>query len=212
MSQFFQIHPENPQQRLISQAADIISQGGVVIFPTDSAYAIGCHIGEKKAIDRIRRIRQIDARHNFTLICRDLAEISTYAKVDNSVYRLLKNYTPGAYTFILQATREVPRRFLHPKRRTIGLRVPDCQVTQALLASLGSPMMSVTMILPGDKEPMIDPYEMRQLLEQQVDLIVDGGYCGMEPTTVVSMLDEVPKLMRQGKGDATAFIEPSAVV
>ncbi|WP_163833015.1 L-threonylcarbamoyladenylate synthase [Spartinivicinus ruber] len=210
MSQFFQIHPENPQQRLINQAADIINQGGVVIFPTDSAYAIGCHIGEKKAIDRIRRIRQIDSRHNFTLMCRDLAEISTYAKVDNSAYRLLKAYTPGSYTFILEATREVPRRFLHPKRRTIGLRVPDCQVTQALLESLSSPMMSVTMILPGEKEPMIDPYEMRQLLEQQVDLIIDGGYCGMEATTVVSMLDDVPELLREGKGDPSPFQEPSA--
>ncbi|MDE1462310.1 L-threonylcarbamoyladenylate synthase [Spartinivicinus poritis] len=210
MSQFFQIHPENPQQRLINQAADIISDGGVVIFPTDSAYAIGCHIGEKKAIDRIRRIRQIDSRHNFTLMCRDLAEISTYAKVDNSAYRLLKTYTPDAYTFILQATREVPRRFLHPKRRTIGLRVPDCRVTQALLETLGSPMMSVTMILPGDKEPMIDPYEMRQMLEQQVDLIIDGGYCGMEATTVISMLDDVPEILREGKGDPSPFKEPSA--
>ncbi|MBU2704644.1 threonylcarbamoyl-AMP synthase [Zooshikella marina] len=207
MSQFFQIHYENPQQRLIRQAADIIHQGGVVVYPTDSAYAIGCHIGDKKAVDRIRRIRNLDDRHNFTLMCRDLSELAIYARVENTAYRLLKAYTPGPYTFILQATREVPRRLMHPKRRTIGLRVPDFAITQALLADLGEPLMSTTLIMPGDEYPLIDPYEMRDLLEHHVDLIIDGGFCGMEPTTVVNMVDEVPSVIREGKGDATPFLQ-----
>lgn len=205
MSQFFQIHPENPQIRLIRQAADIVRDGGVIVYPTDSAYALGCHIGDKNALDRIRRIRQLDDRHNFTLVCRDLSEIATYARVDNSVYRLLKHHTPGPYTFILRATSEVPRRLMHPKRRTVGLRVPDNAITQALLGDLGEPLMSVTLIMPGDELPLIDPYEVRELLEHQVDLVIDGGYCGMEATTVVDLADDLPMLLRAGKGDPTPF-------
>ncbi len=205
MSQFFQIHPDNPQARLVHQAADIIRDGGVVVYPTDSAYAIGCHIGDKSALDRIRRIRKLDDRHNFTLVCRDLSEIATYARVDNAVYRLLKHCTPGPYTFILRATSEVPRRLLHAKRKTVGLRVPDNAITQALLADLGEPMMSVTLIMPGDEYPLIDPYEIRELLQHDVDLVIDGGYCGMEPTTVVDLADEVPLILRAGKGELAPF-------
>ncbi|MBN7798916.1 L-threonylcarbamoyladenylate synthase [Parahaliea mediterranea] len=205
MSQFFQVHPENPQARLISQAVDIIRGGGVVVYPTDSAYALGCHIGDKQALDRIRRIRQLDDRHNFTLVCRDLSEIATYARVDNTVYRLLKHATPGPYTFILRATSEVPRRLMHAKRKTVGLRVPDNAIAQALLADLGYPLMSVTLIMPGDEYPLIDPYDIRELLEHQVDLVIDGGYCGMEPTTVVDLADDLPVVTRQGKGDPEPF-------
>lgn len=205
MSQFFQIHPDNPQARLVRQATDIIRAGGVVVYPTDSAYALGCQIGDKAALDRIRRIRRLDDRHNFTLVCRDLSEIATYAKVDNTVYRLLKHSTPGPYTFILRATSEVPRRLMHPKRKTVGLRVPANPIAAALLADLGEPLMSVTLILPGDELPLIDPYDIRALLEHEVDLIIDGGFCGMEPTTVVDLADEVPLVLRVGKGDVTPF-------
>jgi tRNA threonylcarbamoyl adenosine modification protein (Sua5/YciO/YrdC/YwlC family) len=205
VSQFFQIHPDNPQTRLIRQAVDIIKSGGVVVYPTDSAYALGCHIGDKSALDRIRRIRKLDDRHNFTLVCSDLSEIATYAKVSNSVYRLLRHTTPGPYTFILPATSEVPRRLMHPKRKTVGLRVPDNAIAAALLADLGEPLMSVTLIMPGDDLPLIDPYDIRQTLEHDVDLVIDGGYCGMEPTTVVDLADETPLILRTGKGDATPF-------
>lgn len=208
MSQFFQIHPDNPQARLIRQAVDILRGGGVIVYPTDSAYAIGCAIGDKNAIDRIRRIRNLDARHNFTLVCRDLSEIATYARVDNAVYRLLRQYTPGAYTFILRATSEVPRRLMHPKRRTVGLRVPDNAIAQALLEDLNEPLMSVTLIMPGDELPLIDPYEIREVLEHDVDLVIDGGYCGMEATTVVDMADEVAMVLRAGKGDPAPFESP----
>ena len=208
MSQFFQIHPDNPQARLIRQAVDILRSGGVIVYPTDSAYAIGCAIGDKSAIDRIRRIRNLDARHNFTLVCRDLSEIATYARVDNAVYRLLRQYTPGAYTFILRATSEVPRRLMHPKRRTVGLRVPDNAIAQALLEDLNEPLMSVTLIMPGDELPLIDPYEIREVLEHEVDLVIDGGYCGMEATTVVDMADEVAMVLRAGKGDPAPFESP----
>ena len=205
MSQFFQIHPENPQARLVRQAVDIIRDGGVVVYPTDSAYALGCHIGDKNALDRIRRIRKLDDRHNFTLVCRDLSEIATYARVDNTVYRQLKHCTPGPYTFILKATSEVPRRLMHAKRKTVGLRVPDNQIALDLLADLDEPLMSVTLIMPGDEYPLIDPYEIRELLEHHVDLVIDGGYCGMEPTTVVDMADETPMVLRVGKGDPEPF-------
>ncbi|HAN27786.1 MAG TPA: threonylcarbamoyl-AMP synthase [Haliea salexigens] len=205
MSQFFQIHPENPQARLIRQAADIVRGGGVVVYPTDSAYALGCQIGDKAALDRIRRIRRLDDRHNFTLVCRDLSDIANYARVDNTVYRLLKACTPGAYTFILRATSEVPRRLMHPKRKTVGLRIPDNIVAMALLADLGEPMMSVTLIMPDDELPLIDPYEIRDVLEHEVDLVIDGGYCGLEPTTVVDLADELPIILRAGKGDVTPF-------
>ena len=207
MSQFFQIHPDNPQARLVRQAVDIIRSGGVVVYPTDSAYALGCHIGDKSALDRIRRIRKLDTRHNFTLVCRDLSEIATYAKVNNTVYRMLKQATPGPYTFILKATSEVPRRLMHPKRKTVGLRVPDNNIAAAIMEDLGEPLMSVSLIMPGDDLPLIDPYEIRELLEHEVDLVVDGGYCGMEPTTVVDLADDSPMIMRVGKGDIGPFEE-----
>jgi tRNA threonylcarbamoyl adenosine modification protein (Sua5/YciO/YrdC/YwlC family) len=206
VSQFFQIHPDNPQQRLIRQAADIIRGGGVVVYPTDSAYALGCHIGDKAALDRIRRIRQLDQHHHFTLVCRDLSELATYARVDNTAFRLLRNNTPGAYTFILRATSEVPRRLMHPKRRTVGLRVPSNPIAMALLADLGEPMMSVTLIMPGEELPLTDPYDIRDLLEHEVDLVIDGGFCGLEATTVVDLADETPVVVRAGKGDVAPFV------
>ncbi|MEE4659303.1 MAG: L-threonylcarbamoyladenylate synthase [Halieaceae bacterium] len=205
MSQFFQIHPENPQARLVNQAVDIIRAGGVVVYPTDSAYALGCHIGDKAALDRIRRVRQLDKDHNFTLVCRDLSELAGYARVNNLVYRLLRNNTPGPYTFILEATSEVPRRLKHPKRKTIGLRVPDNPIALALLAGLGEPLMSVTLIMPGDEYPLTDPYDIRHMLEHDVDLVIDGGFCGLEPTTVVDLSADLPIVMRKGKGDPTPF-------
>jgi len=205
VSQFFQVHPDNPQARLVRQAVDIIRAGGVIVYPTDSAYALGCQIGDKAALDRIRRIRRLEADHNFTLVCRDLSELATYARVDNTQYRLLRNNTPGPYTFILKATSEVPRRLMHAKRKTVGLRVPENNIAQALLADLGEPLMSVTLILPGDELPLIDPYEIRDTLEHDVDLVIDGGYCGMEPTSVIDLADDLPLVLRVGKGDVTPF-------
>ncbi len=205
MSQFFQIHPDNPQPRLVRQAVDIIRARGVIVYPTDSGYALGCHIGDKSALDRIRRIRRLDTRHNFTLVCRDLSEIATYAKVDNTVYRLLRSCTPGPYTFILKATSELPRRLQNPKRKTIGLRVPENAIASAILEDLGEPLMSVSLIMPGDELPLIDPYEIRDLLEHEVDLVIDGGWCGMQPTTVVDLVDATPVILRAGKGDLTPF-------
>lgn len=205
MSQFFQIHPDNPQARLIKQAADIIRNGGVVVYPTDSSYAVGCQMGAKSAMERIRRLRQLDDKHNFTLVCRDLSQLSTFAKVDTAAFRLLKNHTPGPYTFILNATREVPRMLLHPKRRTIGLRVPNHPIASALLEELGETMMSVSLILPGEDLPMSDPYEMRQMLEHQVDLIIDGGFGGLEASTVISLVDDEPEVIRVGCGDPSPF-------
>ncbi|WP_415890356.1 L-threonylcarbamoyladenylate synthase [Neptuniibacter sp. SY11_33] len=205
MSQFFQIHPDNPQARLISQAVEIINKGGVVIYPTDCAYALGCHLGDKTALERIKRIRQLSDKHNFTLVCRDLSEISTYAKVDNTCYRLLKSHTPGAFTFILKATSEVPRRLLHPKRRTIGIRVPDNAIALALTEALGEPIMSTSLIMPGEDMPLMDPYEMRELLQHQVDLVIDGGYCGMEATSVINLVEDAPEIIRQGAGDISDF-------
>jgi len=206
MSQFFQIHPDNPQPRLIDKAVEIIRQGGVIVYPTDSGYALGCHLGDKKAQERIRRIRQVDDKHNFTLVCRDLSELATYAKVDNTAYRLIKSLTPGPYTFILVATREVPRRLQNPKRKTIGLRVPDNRVAQALLETLGEPLMSSTLILPGDDMPLTDPYDIRDTLEHSLDLIIDGGYCGFEPTTVVDLTGDAPVVLREGLGDVSVFV------
>jgi tRNA threonylcarbamoyl adenosine modification protein (Sua5/YciO/YrdC/YwlC family) len=205
MSQFFQIHTENPQTRLINQAVDMVRAGAVIVYPTDSGYALGCHLGDKDAMDRIRNIRRVDKNHNFTLVCRDLSELATYAKVHNSVYRLLKATTPGPYTFILDATREVPRRLQHPKKKTIGIRVPDNAIAQALLESLNEPLMSTTLIMPGETVPECDPYEMRLTLEHHVDLIIDGGYGSFEPSTVVEFENEVPKVVRVGLGDPTPF-------
>jgi tRNA threonylcarbamoyl adenosine modification protein (Sua5/YciO/YrdC/YwlC family) len=204
MSDYLSIHPENPQQRLIAKAAEIVRKGGVIVYPTDSVYAIGCHIGDKQAMDRIRSIRQLDKNHNFTLMCRDLSELASYARVDNSAFRSLKAQTPGPFTFILPATSEVPRRLMHPKRKTIGLRVPDSPIAQALLEELGEPMMSVTLIMPGDEYPLSDPYDIRAALEAHVDLLIDGGHCGLEPTTVVDMTGPVPEVTRQGMGDLSA--------
>jgi tRNA threonylcarbamoyl adenosine modification protein (Sua5/YciO/YrdC/YwlC family) len=205
MSQYFQLHPVNPQARLVKQAVDMLRDGAVVAYPTDSAYALGCHLGDKKALERLHRIRRVDDKHNFTLVCRDLSEIATYAKVSNTVYRLLNAFTPGAYTFILEATRDVPRRLLHPKRRTIGIRVPDNKIVLALLEALGEPILSTTLILPGQSLPMTDAEEIRDQLEHEVDLIIDGGHCGIEPTTVVSLVDDVPVVIRVGCGDPTPF-------
>lgn len=207
MGQYFQIHPENPQARLVKQAVDLIRDGAVVVYPTDSAYALGCHLGDKKALDRLRRIRRVDDKHNFTLVCRDLSEIATYAKVSNSVYRLLNAFTPGPYTFILEATRDVPRRLLHPKRRTIGIRVPDNKIVLALLEELGEPLLSTTLILPGQNLPMTDAEEIRDQLANDVDLIIDGGNCGIEPTTVVSLVGDHPTVVRVGCGDPMPFQE-----
>jgi len=202
MSQYFEIHPDNPQARLIKQAVDIINKGGVIIYPTDSSYALGCHLGDKKAMDKIRMIRQLDKNHNFTLVCRDLSEISHYAQVDNMNYRLMKTLTPGPYTFILPATREVPKRLLNPKRKTIGLRVPDNAVCTALLTELDQPLMSSTLSLPNEEYPLTDPYQIRLTLESMVDLIIDGGYCGHEATTVVNLTEDKPEILRQGVGSA----------
>ena len=205
MSQFFQIHPDNPQPRLVRQAVEIMRNGGVIAYPTDSAYALGCLIGEKKAVDRIRSIRHLDDTHNFTLVCRDLSELAVYAQVSNSQYRLIKSATPGPYTFILKGTREVPRRLMHPKRRTIGIRVPECAIVNALLAELDAPIMSTTLQLPADEQPMTDAYDIRQILESQLDLVIDGGYRDGDPTTVVSLLNETPEILREGKGDIRLF-------
>jgi tRNA threonylcarbamoyl adenosine modification protein (Sua5/YciO/YrdC/YwlC family) len=205
MSQFFRIHPEDPQSRLIHQATEIINGGGVIAYPTDSAYALGCHIGDKRALERIRQIRKLDKHHNFTLICRDLSDLGVYARVNNSAYRMIKAATPGPFTFILPATREVPRRLVHAKRKTIGLRVPDNPICQALLADLGEPLMSTTLMLPGDEYPLTDPYEIRDLLEHQLDLVIDGGFCGLEQTTVINMENEAPEITRVGCGDTELF-------
>lgn len=207
MSQFFQIHPDNPQLRLIHRAIDLLRDGGVIVYPTDSSYALGCLIGDKGAMERIRRIRQVDNRHNFTLVCRDMAQISGYAKVDNTAFRMLRKLTPGPYTFIFMATHEVPRRLQHPKRKTIGIRIPDNAITQALLQELGEPLMSSTLILPGQEVMMTDPEEMRERLEHHVDLVIDGGNCGLEPTTVIDYTTGVPEVLRAGKGDPSVFEE-----
>ncbi|WP_297325484.1 L-threonylcarbamoyladenylate synthase [Nitrosomonas sp.] len=205
MAQFFSIHTDTPHLRLIRQAVAIVRSGGIIVYPTDSCYALGCHLGDKDAMSRIRTIRQVDDHHHFTLVCRNLAEISTYAKVDNSQYRLLKATTPGSYTFILQATREVPRRMQHPKRNTIGLRIPDHPVVLALLAELDEPLLSSTLILPGDELPMNDAEEIRERLEHQVELVMDAGSCGIDMTTVIDLTSDVPELIRQGKGSIEPF-------
>ena len=201
MGQYISVHPTNPQPRLINQAVAVLAEGGLVVYPTDSGYALGCRIGDKAAQDRIRRIRQLDDKHNFTLVCRDLSEISIYAKVTNQAFRLMKGITPGAYTFILKATHEVPRRLQNPRRKTIGIRVPDNVIAQALLEALGEPLMSSTLTLPGNQMPMTDAEEIREKLASQVDLVVDGGYCGFEPTTVVDLMGDAPVVVREGKGD-----------
>jgi tRNA threonylcarbamoyl adenosine modification protein (Sua5/YciO/YrdC/YwlC family) len=205
VSQFFTLHPTHPEPRLIKRAAEIVRSGGVIAYPTDSCYALGCHIGDKTAMERIRKIRDVDERHHFTLVCRDLSEIGTFAKVNNAQYRLLKAHTPGSYTFILQATRELPRRIAHPKRATIGVRVPEHVAALALLAELDEPLLSSTLMLPNEAEPLNDAEEIRAKLNHQVDLILDGGACGVVPTTVIDLSGDEPILVRQGKGDFTVF-------
>jgi len=200
MSQYFSIHPDNPQIRLIKQTVSIIQNGGVIVYPTDSCYAIGCHLDDKTALDRISRIRQVNNEHNYTLLCRDLSEISTYAKVDNVAFRFMKTLTPGAFTFILKASHDVPRRLQNPKRKTIGLRIPDHAIAQAILTELNEALLTSTLIMPGKTVPEIDPEEIRELLEKHVDLIIDGGHCGVEPTTVIDFTGDSPEIVRQGKG------------
>lgn len=205
MSQLFTVHPDNPQPRLIRQAAEIVRRGGVIVYPTDSCYALGCHIGDKAAMERIRRIRQVDERHHLTLVCRDLAEIAQYARIDNSQYRMIKATTPGSYTFILKATREVPKRLMHPSRRTIGLRVPDHAVAQALLAELGEPLLSSTLLLPGEDVPRNDGEEIHDRLGREVDAVIDAGSCGIVPTTVIDLTGDAPVITRAGRGAAGGF-------
>jgi tRNA threonylcarbamoyl adenosine modification protein (Sua5/YciO/YrdC/YwlC family) len=205
MAQFFTIHPDNPNPRLIRQAAEVLRNGGVVVYPTDSCYALGCHLDDKDAVARIRQIRKLDEHHYLTLMCRDLSEISRYARVDNTKFRLLKSNTPGSYTFILEATKEVPKRLQHPKRSTIGIRIPDHPVALALLEELGEPMSSSTLILPDEAWPLNDAVRIRELLEKQVDLVIDGGAVGVDFTTVIDLTGDVPVLLRRGKGDVAHF-------
>lgn len=205
MTEIIEIHPVNPQARIIKQIAEVIRAGGVIAYPTDSSYALGCHLGDRDALERIRRIRQADKHHNFTLVCRDLSEIATYARVENWAYRLLRALTPGPYTFILKATREVPRRLQNPRRKTIGIRVPRHPVTMALLEELGEPLMSSTLLLPGEDYPPSNAIEVLDRLSGRVDVIIDAGPCGMEPTTVVELEGGSPKVVRQGKGDVAAL-------
>jgi len=205
MAQLFLVHPTHPQQRLIERAAEMARQGGLVVYPTDSCYALGCRVGDQEAVERMRSIRHVGRQHPFTLVCRDLSEIARYARVDNRAYRLLKAATPGSFTFVLRATREVPRRLQDPRRKTIGLRVPDHRVAQALLAELGEPLLSTTLILPGDALPLNEPAEIRARLEHRVDLIIDAGSCGIDGTTVVDLTGEAPELLRMGKGDPSVF-------
>ncbi len=205
MSQFFTLHPTHPEARLVKRAVDIVRKGGLIAYPTDSCYALGCHIGDKSAMERIRRVRGVDDRHHFTLVCRDLSDIGTFAKVNNAQYRLLKAHTPGSYTFILEATRELPRRLAHPKRATVGVRVPEHPVTHALLTELNEPLLSSTLMLPGDEYPLNDAESIRARLEHEVDLILDGGVCGIEPTTVIDLSGPAPILIRKGKGDIASI-------
>jgi tRNA threonylcarbamoyl adenosine modification protein (Sua5/YciO/YrdC/YwlC family) len=205
MSQYLYIHPHDPQPRLIKQAVAKIREGAVIAYPTDSAYALGCPIGNKSAMERIIRLRDLDEKHNFTLLCRDLSDIATYARVDNATYRLLKAHTPGAYTFILEATSDVPRRLLHPKRKTIGIRIPDHVICQALLTELNEPLLTSTLILPNESDPLSEPEDIRDRIGHQLDLIIDGGSSTLETTTVIDLTDTTPKVLRVGRGDPAPF-------
>ena len=205
MSQFFYVHPDNPQGRLIKQAVAIINDGGVIVYPTDSGYALGCHLGDKKALEKLCSIRDIDKSHNFTLLCQDLSQLSEYTTLDNTAYRLLKNNTPGAYTFILKGGKEVPKRLLNPKKKSIGIRIPDNNIAQALLAELGEPIMSTSLILPGEQTTENDPEHIRDILEHQVDLIIHGGYLGEHPTTVIDFSNDSIEIIRVGEGDPSPF-------
>jgi tRNA threonylcarbamoyl adenosine modification protein (Sua5/YciO/YrdC/YwlC family) len=205
VAQYFQIHPENPQPRLLAQAAAILRDGGVLAIPTDGCYALACHTGDKGAMEKLRAIRGVDDRHHFTLMCRDLADIGQYARVDNAKYRLLKSALPGSYTVILEGTKDLPRRLLHPKRKTIGVRIPAHPVPLGLLAAFGEPLLTTTLILPGEEEALNDGWDIRERLEHDVDIVLDGGYCGGLPTTVIDLTGSVPELVRTGKGDPAAF-------
>lgn len=205
MAQYIAVHPEDPQPRLIRRAVEIVRDGGLMVYPTDSCYALGCHLGDKGAMERIRRIRQVDERHHLTLVCRDLSELGQYAIVDNIQYRSLKKSTPGSYTFILKASREVPKRLLNPKRNTIGVRVPDHNVVRALLEEMGEPILSSTLILPGDERPLNDMDEIRDRLQNDVEMILDGGSCGVDMTTVVDLTGDMPVIVRRGKGSIAVF-------
>ena len=205
MGHFYQIHPDNPQPRYIKKAAEVVQSGGIVALPTDSCYALVCRLDDKAAADRLRRIRGVDERHHLTLMCRDLSEVASYAKVDNRQFRLLKAATPGSFTFILPATKEVPRRLSHPSRKTIGLRVPDNRIALALMQEMGQPLLSATLILPGDEDPLTDPDEICERLKNQIDLVIDGGACSFVPTTVIDMSADDPVLVRHGRGDASVF-------
>ena len=206
MAKLIEIHPDDPQPRRVASIVETIRDGGLIAYPTDSSYAFGCHIGDKRAMDRIRRIRRTDKNHNFTLVCSDLSEISTYARVDNWAYRMLKAMTPGPYTFILPATREVPKRLQHPKRRTIGLRVPDHSLVRAVLEALGEPIMSSTLLLPGDDLPLTDPYEIQERIGHEIDLIIDAGPTGIEPTSVIDLSQDTVEVLRVGRGDVSALL------
>ena len=205
MARYLSIHPDDPQQRLLAQAAEVVREGGLVAITTDSCYALGCHLGDKDAVERIRRVRGVDERHHLTLMCRDLSEIAQFARVDNAQYRLLKATTPGSYTFILEGTKELPRRVLHPKRKTIGLRVPAHKVALALLAELDEPLLTSTLMLPGDEAPLTEAWEIQDRLDDHLELILDGGYCGIEPTTVVDLTRLPPELIRAGRGPLAPF-------
>ncbi len=206
MAKIIEIHPVDPQPRLVAKIVETIREGGLIAYPTDSSYAFGCHIGDKRAMDRIRRIRRTDKGHNFTLVCSDLSEISTYARVDNWAYRMLKAMTPGPYTFILPATREVPKRLQHPKRRTIGLRVPDHPLVRAVLEALGEPIMSSTLLLPGDDLPLTDPHDIEERIGHDIDLIIDAGPTGIDPTSVIDLSEDTVEVLRVGRGDVSAFL------
>ncbi|MCL2829372.1 MAG: L-threonylcarbamoyladenylate synthase [Betaproteobacteria bacterium] len=206
MTRYLSIHPEDPQARLIEQAAEIVMNGGIIAFPTDSCYALGCRLGDKEAADRIRALRDLDPRHHFTLMCRDLSEIAHFARVDNACYRLLKATTPGSYVFILEGTKELPRRILHPKRKTIGLRIPDHRIARALLVELNEPLLTTTLLLPGFEAPLTEGWEIRESLDGRIELILDGGYCGTEATTVVDLTGDLPEIVRLGRGNPAPFM------
>lgn len=206
MAQYFQIHPETPQLRLIRRTVEIIHAGGVIVYPTDSSYALGCRLDDKQALERVRRIRLLDDKHNFTLVCKDLTQISAFAKTGNEAYRLIKSLTPGPYTFILKATREVPRRLQHPKRRSVGIRIPGHPIVQLLMDELGEPLFSTTLILPGEKDALADPHDIRECIAHSVDLIIDAGIVSYAPTTIINLSDKSPEIVRQGKGEVLALM------
>jgi len=205
MAKYFDVHPDNPQSRVIGQVVTIIRSGGLIAYPTDSCYALGCQLGDKDGLDRIREIRRLDEHHHFTLMCRDFAQLGQFAQMNNALFRLIKASTPGPYTFILPATREVPRRLLHPKKKTVGVRIPEHAVAQAILAGLGEPLVSTTLLLPGETEPMTQGWEIKETLDHAIDAVIDSGECGTEPTTVIDFSGDEPEILRVGAGDPSRF-------